>query len=175
MILQFSGLVRNCWVNLYPTSWNVALGSNHAETQFVIICVPCVQMCKGEDGRLHANLLCAVNVTEQPGGTLPDLESTDEAVRLLKSRADTDAPFFLAVGFHKPHIPFRIPQVCDFISALGDPLHSYWLDNSSADSHFVKSINIKRFSYVYVLALTLSDLYVIQVSWVKCFRCCLAF
>ncbi|XP_070819341.1 iduronate 2-sulfatase [Chaetodon trifascialis] len=68
------------------------------------------KMCKGEDGKLHANLLCAVNVTEQPGGTLPDLESTDEAVRLLKSRANSDVPFFLAVGFHKPHIPFRIPQ-----------------------------------------------------------------
>lgn len=79
-------------------------------------------MCKGEDGQLHANLLCAVNVTEQPGGTLPDLESTDEAVRLLKSRANVDAPFFLAVGFHKPHVPFRIPQVHDFISVLVDPL-----------------------------------------------------
>ncbi|XP_037636548.1 iduronate 2-sulfatase [Sebastes umbrosus] len=68
------------------------------------------KMCKGEDGKLHANLLCAVNVTQQPGGTLPDLESTDEAVRLLKSRANDDVPFLLAVGFHKPHIPFRIPQ-----------------------------------------------------------------
>ncbi|XP_029020588.1 iduronate 2-sulfatase [Betta splendens] len=68
------------------------------------------KMCKGEDGKLHANLLCAVNVTEQPGGTLPDLESADEAVRLLKSRVSAHDPFFLAVGFHKPHIPFRIPQ-----------------------------------------------------------------
>lgn len=71
----------------------------------------CFQMCKGDDGRLHANLLCAVNVTEQPGGTLPDLESTEEAIRLLKSQALQTKPFFLAVGFHKPHIPFRIPQV----------------------------------------------------------------
>lgn len=69
-------------------------------------------MCKGKDGKLHVNLLCAVNVSEQPGGTLPDLESTEEAVRLLKSRVNDDDPFFLAVGFHKPHIPFRIPQVC---------------------------------------------------------------
>lgn len=68
-------------------------------------------MCKGEDGKLHANLLCAVNVTEQPGGTLPDMESTDEALKLLKSRVDEDGSFFLAVGLHKPHIPFRIPQV----------------------------------------------------------------
>ncbi|XP_029918348.1 iduronate 2-sulfatase [Myripristis murdjan] len=68
------------------------------------------KMCKGVDGKLHVNLLCAVNVTEQPGQTLPDLESTDEAVRLLRHRANDDTPFFLAVGFHKPHIPFRIPQ-----------------------------------------------------------------
>ncbi|XP_075999570.1 iduronate 2-sulfatase [Genypterus blacodes] len=68
------------------------------------------KMCKGEDGKLHVNLLCAVNVPEQPGGTLPDMESTDEAVRLLKSRRNDPTPFFLAVGFHKPHIPFRIPQ-----------------------------------------------------------------
>uniref|UniRef100_A0A8C5DBB5 Iduronate 2-sulfatase n=1 Tax=Gouania willdenowi TaxID=441366 RepID=A0A8C5DBB5_GOUWI len=68
------------------------------------------KVCKGADGELHANLLCAVNVSEQPGGTLPDLESTDEAVRLLTGRIKDAAPFFLAVGFHKPHIPFRIPQ-----------------------------------------------------------------
>ncbi|XP_068423168.1 iduronate 2-sulfatase isoform X2 [Clinocottus analis] len=68
------------------------------------------KVCKGEDGNLHANLLCAVDVAEQPGRTLPDLESSEEAVRVLKSRAHDGAPFFLAVGFHKPHIPFRIPQ-----------------------------------------------------------------
>ncbi|KAK5612048.1 hypothetical protein CRENBAI_002059 [Crenichthys baileyi] len=88
----------------YPYSWSIPAYhpfSFRFEKQ---------KMCKGEDGKLHANLLCAVNVTEQPGGTLPDLESTEEAVRLLKSRDSDGAPFFLAVGFHKPHIPFRIPQ-----------------------------------------------------------------
>lgn len=88
----------------YPYSWSIPAYhpfSFRFEKQ---------KVCKGEDGQLHANLLCAVNVTEQPGGTLPDLETTDEAVRLLKSRARNGDPFFLAVGFHKPHIPFRIPQ-----------------------------------------------------------------
>ncbi|AWP12491.1 putative iduronate 2-sulfatase [Scophthalmus maximus] len=88
----------------YPYSWSIP-AYHPASFQFEK-----KKMCKGEDGNLHANLLCAVNVTEQPGGTLPDLESTDEAVRLLKSRAAADVPFFLAVGLHKPHIPFRIPQ-----------------------------------------------------------------
>uniref|UniRef100_A0A8C4EH15 Iduronate 2-sulfatase n=1 Tax=Dicentrarchus labrax TaxID=13489 RepID=A0A8C4EH15_DICLA len=88
----------------YPYSWSIP-AYHPASFRFEK-----EKMCKGEDGKLHANLLCAVNVTEQPGGTLPDMESTDEAVRLLKSRANDDVPFFLAVGFHKPHIPFRIPQ-----------------------------------------------------------------
>ncbi|XP_024863161.1 iduronate 2-sulfatase isoform X2 [Kryptolebias marmoratus] len=88
----------------YPYSWSVPAyhpASFKFEKQ---------KVCKGDDGELHANLLCAVNVSEQPAGTLPDLESADEAVTLLKSRAADGAPFFLAVGFHKPHIPFRIPQ-----------------------------------------------------------------
>ncbi|TKS72722.1 Iduronate 2-sulfatase [Collichthys lucidus] len=92
----------------YPYSWSIP-AYHPASFRFEK-----EKMCKGDDGKLHANLLCAVNVTEQPGGTLPDMESTDEAVRLLKSRAgdddSVDVPFFLAVGFHKPHIPFRIPQ-----------------------------------------------------------------
>ncbi|XP_041846773.1 iduronate 2-sulfatase isoform X2 [Melanotaenia boesemani] len=88
----------------YPYSWSIP-AYHPASFRFEK-----KKMCKGEDGQLHANLLCVVNVTEQPGRTLPDLESTDEALRLLKSRANDDTPFFLAVGFHKPHIPFRIPQ-----------------------------------------------------------------
>ncbi|KAL0973966.1 hypothetical protein UPYG_G00213620 [Umbra pygmaea] len=68
------------------------------------------KVCLGSDGKLHANLLCSVNVSETPLGTLPDMESTEEAIRLLKSTRDSDKHFFLAVGFHKPHIPFRIPQ-----------------------------------------------------------------
>uniref|UniRef100_A0A8C7F8T2 Iduronate 2-sulfatase n=1 Tax=Oncorhynchus kisutch TaxID=8019 RepID=A0A8C7F8T2_ONCKI len=67
------------------------------------------KVCKGIDGQLHVNLLCSVNVSEPPLGTLPDMESA-EAVRLLKSTRDSEKHLFLAVGFHKPHIPFRIPQ-----------------------------------------------------------------
>ncbi|KAG7465024.1 hypothetical protein MATL_G00171830 [Megalops atlanticus] len=68
------------------------------------------KVCKGDDGKLHVNLLCPVNVTEMPLKTLPDMENTAEAVRLLRSVKDTGSPFFLAVGYYKPHIPFRIPQ-----------------------------------------------------------------
>ncbi|XP_035983410.1 iduronate 2-sulfatase [Fundulus heteroclitus] len=97
------GIASN-YTDDYPYSWSIP-AYHPASFRFEK-----KKMCKGEDGQLHANLLCAVNVSEQPGGTLPDLESTDEAVKLLKSRASDGAPFFLAVGYHKPHIPFRIPQ-----------------------------------------------------------------
>ncbi|KAM8848424.1 iduronate 2-sulfatase [Synchiropus picturatus] len=88
----------------YPLSWSIP-AYHPASFRFEK-----EKMCKGPDGQLHANLLCAVNVAEQPGGTLPDMESADEAVRLLKKQAKSSQPFFLAVGFHKPHIPFRIPE-----------------------------------------------------------------
>ncbi|XP_066504861.1 iduronate 2-sulfatase isoform X2 [Hoplias malabaricus] len=69
-----------------------------------------IQVCKDKDGTLHSNLLCAVNVSEMPLGTLPDLENAAQAIKLLKSMKHSGGPFFLAVGFYKPHIPFRIPQ-----------------------------------------------------------------
>nr|ABK59973.1 iduronate 2-sulfatase [Danio rerio] len=68
------------------------------------------KVCKDKDGTLHSNLLCPVNVSEMPLGTLPDIENTEEAIRLLRSMKGSQKPFFLAVGFYKPHIPFRIPQ-----------------------------------------------------------------
>ncbi|KAF4094196.1 hypothetical protein AMELA_G00010740 [Ameiurus melas] len=67
------------------------------------------KVCKNKDGTLHSNLLCSVNVSDMPLRTLPDLENAAEAIRLLKAMKDAESPFFLAVGFYKPHIPFRIP------------------------------------------------------------------
>ena len=85
------------------------------------------QVCgPGPDGQLHEYLICPVNVTEHPMGTLPDIQSTDYALEILKnlsqshsdpsdhdvphSKGTPQPPFFLAVGYHKPHIPFKYPQ-----------------------------------------------------------------
>ncbi len=38
-------------------------------------------VCSGKDGHLHKNLLCPVDVRRQPEGTLPDIQSTAEAIR----------------------------------------------------------------------------------------------
>uniref|UniRef100_A0A8I3PHW6 Iduronate 2-sulfatase n=2 Tax=Canis lupus familiaris TaxID=9615 RepID=A0A8I3PHW6_CANLF len=66
--------------------------------------------CRGPDGELHANLLCPVDIADVPEGTLPDKQSTEQAIRLLEKTKTSTRPFFLAVGYHKPHIPFRYPK-----------------------------------------------------------------
>ncbi|XP_066992107.2 iduronate 2-sulfatase isoform X2 [Anabrus simplex] len=68
-------------------------------------------VCRGPKGKLMRNLVCPVNVEFQPGETLPDLESLDAAVDFLERVPRTDKkPFFLTVGFHKPHVPLKFPK-----------------------------------------------------------------
>lgn len=57
----------------------------------------------------HRNLLCPVNVMTQPEHTLPDIQSIRETKRILSTTKHNERPFFVAVGLHKPHIPFRFP------------------------------------------------------------------
>lgn len=68
-------------------------------------------VCVRSDGSLKRDLICPVDVEFQPGGSLPDLESSRAAMDFLKyHRNITDgAPYFLAVGFHKPHVPLKYP------------------------------------------------------------------
>ncbi|XP_071636561.1 iduronate 2-sulfatase isoform X2 [Temnothorax longispinosus] len=56
------------------------------------------------------NLICPVRVSTMPNKTLPDVETLREARKFIhKHRKDSD-PFFLAVGFQKPHVPFKYPK-----------------------------------------------------------------
>ncbi|XP_045480088.1 iduronate 2-sulfatase isoform X2 [Harmonia axyridis] len=69
-------------------------------------------VCVNSNGMLSKNLLCPVRVFDQPGGTLPDLESLRSVLDFLKFQKNyvKDRPYFLAVGFHKPHIPYKFPE-----------------------------------------------------------------
>ncbi|NXE75664.1 IDS sulfatase, partial [Cochlearius cochlearius] len=88
----------------YPYSWSVP--PFHPSTEKY----ENDKTCRGKDGKLYANLVCPVDVTEMPSGTLPDIQSTEEAIRLLNVMKTNKQKFFLAVGYHKPHIPLRYPQ-----------------------------------------------------------------
>ena len=80
------------------------------------------------------SVVCPVNVKDQPGRTLPDMESLHEAKKNLRRHVQENSkqPFFLAVGFKKPHIPLKFPRkylskkklnifffLCGLVVALG--------------------------------------------------------
>lgn len=53
----------------------------------------------------------AFEAADVPDNTYPDGAIAEEAIRRLQSAAQkSDEPFFLAVGFVKPHLPFVAPQ-----------------------------------------------------------------
>lgn len=64
-------------------------------------------VCIDASGEMKKNLLCPIELMFSPQKTLPDIQSMIEAKNFLKIQKTT--PFFLAVGFHKPHIPFKFP------------------------------------------------------------------
>lgn len=53
--------------------------------------------------------MCPVNVSTTPGGILPDMEILEAAKTFLIHQQSNENPFFLAVGFEKPHIPLKYP------------------------------------------------------------------
>ena len=48
--------------------------------------------------------------TDVPDNAYPDGQVADQAIGSLRRFAEGDAPFFLAVGFYKPHLPFTAPE-----------------------------------------------------------------
>ena len=83
----------------YPLSWSVA--PYHPPTQKHRNDPDCPP-------DKESNLLCPVDLATVPDQTLPDIQSADYATQFLRSHSD--GPFFLAVGFHKPHIPLKFPK-----------------------------------------------------------------
>ncbi|CAK1551588.1 unnamed protein product [Leptosia nina] len=88
----------------YPYSWSVP--PFHAPSEKF----KDARVCKDNiTKKLQKNLVCPVTVSDQPGKTLPDIEILDEALNILNAR-NGSKPIFLAVGFHKPHIPIKFPK-----------------------------------------------------------------
>lgn len=56
------------------------------------------------------NLICPVHVATMPNKTLPDIETLREAKKFIHKHKKDTSPFFLAVGFQKPHIPLKYPE-----------------------------------------------------------------
>jgi iduronate 2-sulfatase len=98
-----AGISSN-WSDDQPYSWSEA--PYHPSTQRYKE----ASVCPRADGSFGRNLVCPVAVEVQPGGSLPDLQSLDEARQFLRAQTNASlSPFFLAVGFHKPHVPLKYP------------------------------------------------------------------
>ncbi|KAH8252178.1 hypothetical protein KR026_010524 [Drosophila bipectinata] len=108
----------------YPLSWSAPAFRPRTE-QFMNSPV-----CPDREGVLRKNLICPVELQTQPFKTLPDIESVAEALRFVESRKHNHRePFFMAMGFHKPHINFRFPK--QFLSRF--PLSKFY--NYTEDRH----------------------------------------
>ncbi|KAK7114972.1 iduronate 2-sulfatase-like [Littorina saxatilis] len=67
-------------------------------------------VCRGSDGQLASNARCPVNLDDVKGQSLPDIQNTDMAITFLQNRSLDQQPFFLGLGYHKPHLPFKFPE-----------------------------------------------------------------
>ncbi|RLU14895.1 hypothetical protein DMN91_012782 [Ooceraea biroi] len=54
--------------------------------------------------------ICPVDVPTMPNQTLPDIEILQQARKFIREHKEDSNPFFLAVGFQKPHIPLKYPE-----------------------------------------------------------------
>lgn len=94
----------------FPLSWSNE--TFHPSTEQYMNAAVCFD--KHTHTMPHRNLVCPVHVKSQPDRTLPDIQSVAEAKRLLNTFNSMDTkivkPFFIAIGFHKPHIPFMFPK-----------------------------------------------------------------
>ncbi|XP_055609814.1 iduronate 2-sulfatase [Uranotaenia lowii] len=97
--------VSSNYTDDYPLSWTDE--PYHPSTSEFMNKATCIDSLTGS---LKKNLLCPVVVELQPQRTLPDIQSTQAAKAFLKSRQNASEPFFLGVGYLKPHIPFKIPE-----------------------------------------------------------------
>lgn len=88
----------------YPYSWTYY--PYHPPTDIYKDAAVCID---STTKKYQKNLICPVNVNNQPGKSLPDLQILEYAIDILKNNNFTK-PLFLAVGFHKPHIPLKFPK-----------------------------------------------------------------
>ncbi|KAK7097565.1 iduronate 2-sulfatase-like [Littorina saxatilis] len=88
----------------YPYSWSNQ--AYHAPTKKYTS----KKICPGPDGTLTHSAVCPVDLKTVMGGSLPDIQNTDYTIEFLKNRSMDHKPFFVGMGYHRPHLPFAYPK-----------------------------------------------------------------
>ncbi|KAK7500511.1 hypothetical protein BaRGS_00008086, partial [Batillaria attramentaria] len=111
----------------YPYSWTYPAFHSPVEK------FRAAKLCPGPDGNKYNFARCPVDVKTMPEGSLEDIQNTDFAISFLQNRSEDQKPFFLGLGFHKPHLPFKYPQEylslypMSKINLAPDPFYPPWL------------------------------------------------
>ncbi|XP_076467521.1 iduronate 2-sulfatase-like [Babylonia areolata] len=115
----------------YPYSWTYP--AFHAPTKKYTG----KKICPRPDGKLYHDAVCPVDLNTVPGGSLPDIQNTDYTIQFLKNRSMDHKPFFVGMGYHRPHLPFAYPKEYLDLYPLSkihlavNPFRPPWLPNVS--------------------------------------------
>jgi arylsulfatase A-like enzyme len=96
-----------------PEAWTKRYEDTFVESQYF-----CEGWCSGYQLPQNRNALMSkrhadwpvVESAEAPESAYPDGLSAGKAVAELQAHAQTGKPFFMAVGFYRPHLPFVMPK-----------------------------------------------------------------
>ena len=90
-----------------PQSWTISGRENEISSLFhdngVTLVSKPVKRTKTDRGP-------AFRITDDSANGGGEAKLADEAISALQDFRETDRPFFLALGFHKPHLPFNVPK-----------------------------------------------------------------
>mmetsp|Transcript_72939 Transcript_72939/g.173750 ORF Transcript_72939/g.173750 Transcript_72939/m.173750 type:complete len:667 (+) Transcript_72939:78-2078(+) len=105
--------------------WPDVFDSNVSNVKCVYSATDCYAdaIVEGEPGKW-----CKLDTSKMGGKRLADQQTVHHSKKYLQMAKEQEKPFFLAVGFHKPHLPFAFPQEFDVYPHAKDikpPQHSY--------------------------------------------------
>ena len=109
--------------------------------------IPYKQPLSQADRKLDDNF--AVRAIDAPADQFVDGDINARGIALLREMAADPRPFFLAVGYKKPHLPFAVPSgYFDLYERDAFPLEPFQSGPADADDSYILSDNNELRSYV---------------------------
>jgi choline-sulfatase len=97
-------------VDTDPQDWSRQIVARHAVQATEYAYSYAEQAAAAKAKNKNAKIGPAFEISPKPDEELPDGATASEAVRRLRVLKAQGKPFFLAVGFYKPHLPFVAPK-----------------------------------------------------------------
>lgn len=109
--------------------------------------IPYQQSLPDADRKLEDNF--AVRAIDAPPERFIDGAINARGIKLMRQMADADQPFFLGVGYKKPHLPFTVPsRFFDLYERESFGLEAWQTAPEGSDASFILMGNNEMRSYV---------------------------